>query len=187
MISSTFKGCAMLAGLLLVSFALADDGHDHGEAKSAAATPALPRFTAQSELFEAVGILGKSELAVIVDRAASNEPVLNATVELESTGIKLVGKFAAAQGEYHFDARPFAKTGEYPITLTIRAGQDSDLLTGDLEVHATSTAAAATALTRGWKQYALWAGAILIAAALSLWAGLRLFFGNRRNRTGAKA
>lgn len=177
------KACAVAATALLVTFAVAGDGHDHGEAKPTTAAAALPRFTAQSDLFEAVGILGKDELVVYIDRAASNEPVVNATVELESSGIKLVGTFEAKLGEYHFDAKPFAKTGEYPITLTVKAGADSDLLAADLDVHdagAAASTAGASAQTHGWKRAAQWGGGGLVVALL-LFFGVRRLIANRRN------
>jgi len=73
--SSVIKVSAAAAGVLLVSLAMAVEGHDHGDAKPSASGPALPRFTVQSDLFEAVGVLGKDELVVYIDRAATNEPV----------------------------------------------------------------------------------------------------------------
>ena len=181
--SVVIKACALAASALFVTLAIAGDGHDHGEAKPTAAGPALPRFTAQSDLFEAVGILGKEELVVYIDRTASNEPVVNATVELASTGIKLVGTFDAKLGEYHFDAKPFAKAGEYPITLTVKAGADSDLLTGDLDVHEAGAAASTTATgahAHGWQRAAEWGGGGLVVALL-LFFGIRRLLSNRRN------
>ena len=189
--SVVIKACAVAASALLVTLAMAGDGHDHGEAKPTAAGPALPRFTAQSDLFEAVGILGKEELVVYIDRAASNEPVVNATVELASTGIKLVGTFEAKLGEYHFDGKPFAKAGEYPIILTIKAGADSDLLTGDLDVHAAgaATTAGASAHSHGWQRAAQWGGGGLVVALLLFFGVRRLITGRRnsRNRLGVAA
>ena len=182
--SVVIKACAVAASALFVTLAVAGEGHDHGETKPAASGPALPRFTAQSELFEAVGILGKGELAVYIDRAASNEPVVNATVELESTGIKLVGTFEPKLGEYHFDAKPFAKTGEYPITLTIKVGADSDLLTGDLDVHeaVAGTPAATSTHAHGWQRAAQWGGGGLVVALLLFFGGRRLIANRRTNR-----
>ncbi len=180
--SVVIKAFAVAASALFVTLAVAGDGHDHGEAKPSASGPALPRFTAQSDLFEAVGILGKEELVVYIDRTASNEPVVNATVELASTGIKLVGTFEAKLGEYHFDAKPFAKTGEYPITLTITAGADSDLLAGDLDVHdaTAGTSATTSAHSHGWQRAAQWGGAGLVVLLL-LFFGIRRLLSNRRN------
>jgi hypothetical protein len=172
MIHRIFRRCVVLLAtcfsLLATSLAIAGDGHDHGDAKPVSGAPALPRFTAQSDLFDAVGILTGGELIVFIDRASTNEPVLNATVELESTGVKLVGKFEEKLGEYHFDGKAFEKSGEYPITLTIKAGKDTDLMTGGLDVHDAATAqAAGTTHSHGWQRAAQWsAGGIAIAALL---------------------
>ena len=53
------KSTPILAALMLSAAwpAWAGEGHDHGDAPAAMAGPALPRFTAVSELFELVGVL----------------------------------------------------------------------------------------------------------------------------------
>lgn len=163
-----FLVLAFFASLSLASIVMAGPGHDHGDAAPAATGPALPRFSAQSDLFEAVGVLGKEELVVFVDRAATNEPVLNATVELESGSAKAVGKFEAALGEYHFDAKPFQQTAVYPITLTIKTGKDSDLLSADLDVHGEGVSAVqGSEHVHGWREYIVWIGVGLVAIALA--------------------
>lgn len=160
--------------ILLNQFAIAGPGHDHSHdhAPSTNAAPALPRFSAQSDLFDAVGVLGKDELIVFIDRAATNEPVLNATVELESGSVKAIGAFVAALGEYHFDGKPFQQKTTYPITLTIKAGNDTDLLSADLEVlGGEGEGGAHAAHVHSWREYLAWiAGAaiVVIAAAGAL-------------------
>jgi hypothetical protein len=188
--SVVIKACVVAASALFVTLAVAGEGHDHGEAKPTASGPVLPRFTAQSDVFEAVGVLGKDELVVYLDRAATNEPVVNATIELASTSIKLIGKFEAKLGEYHFDGKPFAKAGEYPITLTVKAGADSDLLAGDLDIHDPATATAATGShSHGWQRAAQWGGVGVIVALLLFFGARRLMANrrNNRNRLGAAA
>ncbi len=149
---------ALCVTLSFTHFANAGPGHDHGDGSPAATGPALPRFATQSDLFDAVGVLGKDELIVFIDRAATNEPVLNATIELESGGVKAVGTFETALGEYHFDGKPFQATAVYPITLTIKAGNDSDLLTGELDVHGAEPAATKTASTlpHTFREHPIW-------------------------------
>ena len=41
----------------------------------------MPSFEARSEAFELVGRLQGGELSILINRFATNEPVLNATVE----------------------------------------------------------------------------------------------------------
>lgn len=181
--SVVIKACAVAASALFVTLAVAGGGHDHGEAKPTVGGTALPRFTAQSELFEAVGVLLSDEFSLLIDRTNSNEPVLNATIELESGGVKLIGKFHADHGDYSFDAKPFAKANEYPITLTIKAGADSDLLTGELIVQEPDkTASAARVHAHGWQRAAQWGGGALVVALLLFFAVRRLITNRRNNR-----
>lgn len=129
--------CAWTVAALALSSgsAFAGPGHDHGDDAPAVATgPASPRFEAHSDLFEVVGVLEGNELSVFVDRFADNAPVLKASVELESGSTKAIGQFPDEHGDYSFDASPFKKPGSYPITLTVAAGDDMDILAGNLVV-----------------------------------------------------
>lgn len=110
-----------------------DGGHDHGE-DAAPTGSSSPRFAVQTDLFEAVGVLQGGELSVFVDRYADNAPVLDATVELESGKFKATGKLHEVHGAYSFPGAPFEKPGRYPIVLTVTAGDDVDLLAGNLVV-----------------------------------------------------
>jgi hypothetical protein len=115
--------------------AVAGPGHDHGdEAPVAPGGPASPRFETHSDLFEVVGVLEGNELAVFVDRFADNAPVLKAKVELESGSLKAEGKLHEEHGDYSFDGASFKKPGSYPITVTVSAGEDVDILAGNLVV-----------------------------------------------------
>lgn len=100
------------------------------------AVAALPRVEAQSEAFELVAELRASELSILVDRYASNEPVLGARLEVESGAFKAVAAFRAEQGDYvATDAallKALAAPGEHGLVFTLVAGQDSDLLDGTL-------------------------------------------------------
>lgn len=159
---------ALFASIFFASTVHAGAGHDHGDAAPSASGLALPRFTSQSDMFEAVGVLGKDELVVFVDRTNSNEPVLNATVELESGSIKAVGKFETALGEYHFDGKPFQQTAVYPITLTIKAGNDTDLLSADLDVHGAELVAATanSMIPHKFRDHPIIVTAVLLAVGL---------------------
>ena len=100
------------------------------------AASALPRIEASSETFELVAELRTGELAILVDRYASNEPVLGARLEVESGSLKAVAAFRAEQGDYAVtDAamlKALAAPGEHGLVFTLVAGKDSDLLDGTL-------------------------------------------------------
>lgn len=100
------------------------------------AASALPRVEAKSETFELVAELRASELAIVVDRFDTNEPVLGAKLEVESGTLKAVAAFRAEQGDYVVtDAailKALAAPGEHGLVFTLVAGKDSDLLDGTL-------------------------------------------------------
>lgn len=159
----------------------AGEGHDHGDAAATAAgAPASPRFQAHSDLFEVVGILGKSELSILIDRYGTNEPVLDAQVEVEVNNLKVMAKFHAEHGDYSLPAATLRQPGTYPVTLTITSGKDTDLLTGDLVVPDPEAGHTdADTSTRPWLQWASYAigGAvalIALASTFSMWRRRRV-------------
>lgn len=125
----------LLALMLSFGSALADAGHDHGnETPAAPSGPASPKFEAHSDLFEVVGSFDGHELSVFVDQYADNAPVLKAKVELESGSTKAVGQFHEDSGDYRFAVKSFEKPGEYPVTLTVTAGDEVDILAANLVI-----------------------------------------------------
>jgi LPXTG-motif cell wall-anchored protein len=141
-------------------------------------TSRLPRMETFSDTFEIVATLTGSELSILIDRYATNEPVLGATVEVESGTFKAKAKFHADHGDYAIDEAAFLKAlaapGAHPLVFTVVAGEDSDLLNGTLNVES----AAADAhhhefLGLHERTWFIIGGAILIA-------GIAAFFLRRR-------
>ncbi|WP_326543712.1 hypothetical protein [Pseudorhodoferax sp.] len=165
--------------LLLASPARADDGHNHGGAEPAAAGPALPRFAAASDLFELVGVLDGHHLRLWLDHAPSNAPVENAQLALELNGQAVALKPVAA-GEFEAELATEPGPGTHPVTATVTAGADSDLLAGELDIHAEAAPAAAHA--HGWRTWAPWAGGGLV-----LLLALTAVFRRRNAKLGAAA
>ena len=74
---------------LLPVTVLADEGHGGHDVPSSALPAALaPRVEAQSETFELVAILEGGKLTLYLDRFATNEPVTNAAIDIESGAFK---------------------------------------------------------------------------------------------------
>ena len=151
------------------------------------AASALPRMEASSEAYELVAELRTGELVIVIDRYASNEPVLGARLEVESGALKAVAVFRAEQGDYLVtDAallQALAAPGEHALVFTLVAGTDSDLLDGKLVNAAGAAAAAAAALKRDLPradgpQRAAWIGAGV--AALGLVGGIAWWRQRRR-------
>ncbi len=163
--------CTLLAVLLVSAQTplLAGEGHAHGEAPAAARGPATPRFTAHSDLFEAVGLLGTQAFTVLIDRYETNAPVLDARVEVESGSLKSPLVFHADHGAYSMPAGPFQRPGTYPVTLTVVAGDQTDLLTGELVVPDPEAGHAHGAAARPWGTWAALALALLAAASTVVW------------------
>lgn len=162
----------LLLAALLAAPVQAHEGHD--EAPAAATGQALPRFAASSELFELVGVLDGRQLTLYLDHAASNAPVQGATLELDFGGAKLK-PVPKGEGEFTLQLERGPQPGLIPVTATVLAGNESDLLAGELDLHAHEPAAPAASAR--WKYIA--AGAL---ALLGLGAGLRL---GRQRRAAA--
>ncbi|MFN5046504.1 MAG: hypothetical protein ACK5F2_00280, partial [Roseateles sp.] len=113
-----------------------------------------------------------------LDHAASNAPVQGATLELDFGGVTLKpvpkgeGK---GEGEFSVQLEREPQPGLIPVTATVLAGRESDLLAGELDLHAHEPAPAPE--SSRWKFIA--AGAL---ALLGLGAGLRL---GRQRRVAA--
>ncbi|MBH9576584.1 hypothetical protein [Inhella proteolytica] len=147
--------------LLLVHPTWAGPGHDHDHDHDApnASAPAQPRFVASSELFELVGVLEGKALTLYLDRADSNAPVTAATLELELAGAQLKPQ-PQADGSFRAELAAVPAAGVHAVTATVMAGEDADLLAGELDLHGQ---AHEEHEPRNWKRLGLWAGFALLA------------------------
>ena len=172
-------GLSLLLGLAPLA-THAHEGDDHGAAPASPSSPAQPRFAATSELFELVGVLDGTQLSLYLDHAADNRPVADAQLELDLDG-KPLALTRVADGEFRATLAAPLPEGETPVTATVVAGDESDLLAATLDVHAPDahTGPAAPPWRRAWA----W-GAGAAAAVLAMgWAALR----RARTNTPAKA
>jgi hypothetical protein len=158
---------AWLVAMLFALPACAGEGHDHGDAAPSATGPALPRFTAVSELFELVGIVDGKKLTVFLDRFEDNAPVQGAKLELELGGAK-VALEEHEPGAFEGTLAEAPKPGVIAVTATVSTAKDTDLLAGELDVHEEEHAHAEG--TRDWRSFAPWIAALAIAAGLAGWA-----------------
>lgn len=151
--------------------ALAGEGHDHGDAPATAAGPALPRFTAVSELFELVGVVDGKAITLYLDRFADNSPVQDASLELQLDGTTIPVE-RHADGEFEATLREALEPGVVSVTATVVAGEDTDLLAGELDLHE-DAGAHDEPQASGWKPYAPWLGGGIVALGLIGWGVLR--------------
>lgn len=125
---------AILITLASLSSTTAHEGHNHGDAPPPPDVQTAPRITAASPLFELVAVAGDGSLTIYLDRFETNEPVLGATIEVETP----TGPVAATSDAdvYRLDAPWMAKPGDYELLFTVTAGDDIDFLTGTLKIPA---------------------------------------------------
>jgi len=159
------KSIQLFLALLLPTLAYAHGGEDHGEAAAPPAiAAAFPRFETKSPDIELVAELHGETLILYADRYASNEPIRNATIEIEGENNK-ANALAAQDGSYRTQAAWLAHPGKHELVVTLQAENLDDLLAGVLE-----TPAAATAPPQRESRYALLGGggllALLVAAAI---------------------
>jgi hypothetical protein len=178
-----------LAALLLGTGmrAIAGDGHDHGDAAPAATGTALPRFAAVSETFELVGVLDGKQVTLYLDRFADNAPVRGAQIELDIAGVKFKAEASKGQqGEdtYQVTLKDAPKPGVLPITATVTAGTEVDLLAGELDLHEEAHTEEPVH-ARSWKELAGWAAGGLVALAALVFGGRRLMSARQLRGGGA--
>lgn len=135
---------------LFNSWVYADAGHD--EVAKSQPNENTPRIVTHSDLFELVSIVENGTMTIYLDRYADNSPVTNASIEVEAGSEKGVAT-TNADGTYKFVSKTFAEPSEIPVTFTINAGDETDLLAGDLVVadaHATDSHDAAKSFANKW-------------------------------------
>jgi hypothetical protein len=140
-------GLPLLGFLMTASTAQAAPGahgpngeHLDGPAQTSSGASGAPRFETKSEAFEMVGRLQGGELSIFVNRFETNEPVLDATVELEAGNVKAKALFHSDLGDYAVDDAAFieaiSRPGQHPLVIMVVAGADADLLEATLTVPA---------------------------------------------------
>ena len=156
--------------------AQADAGHDDTapHAKGTAGMT-VSRVEAQSDLFEIVGVVENGAMTLFLDRFATNDPVSDAKIDIEVGPVKGSAQ-ANPDGTYTFKNAALTQPGQFPVTFTIAAGSDSDLLAGEL-VTAAPVAAKAGANDDPLRKRWWW-----IAGGLLLAAGITVAWWSRRNR-----
>lgn len=161
------------AALLLPGLLFAHGDEDHGAAntKPAVAAARPLQVEAASEAFELVGQLQGDKLVIHLDRFATNEPVAGASIDVEGGPLKAASA-TERDGVYSLPAAALAAPGTHALVFTVRAGEVSDLLTGDLVVAvppSTPTAEAATGLPLPPWVGAAVAALLILGAAVFVW------------------
>jgi hypothetical protein len=164
MLSLTFVMMAALSG----QPATGHEGHDD---EGAAPASAAPRVSGDSDQFELVGILGEGgTLTIYLDRAATNEPVDGAEIEV-ILGDTQAKAERVGPAVYQVRLPALARPGGYDLTFSITAGAESDLLAGSFDVPASPEEAA---VRHGWLDALTEAPLLWLGGAGLFLAGLLL-------------
>lgn len=167
--------------ILVFSLILSQASWAHGDEDHGAAPHPEPVVQADasaesaSSHFELLAEMEGETLTIYLNRYADNQPVSNAELEVESGAFKAKLK-SVASGVYRVVAAPLAKEGEHALMVTLKAGEQSDLLDATLKV------AAATPVIADEVQYKT--VGLLIGL---VGAGLLLFIWALRRRGGKKS
>lgn len=176
-IATAFAAVAWVA-TLGASAIRAHEGHDHGPQPSVR-IDAAPRGQASSALFELVAIAQGEELVIYIDRFATNEPVRDAAVEVETPAGPATA--AAADDAYRLKAPWLAKPGHVDLIVTLTVGADTDILPVSIDIPDRAAAAqqSANRLAGPWE---LLQPATGFAAGLGFIVGVVLMSLRRRPR-----
>ncbi len=169
---SKLPAMLLMVAMFITPLARAGEGHDHGDAAPATAGQTLPRFSAVSETFELVGVLNGKQITLYLDRFSDNSPVRDARIELEIGGAKFKAE-KQGEDEYEVVLSDALKPGVVPIAATVIAGNDTDLLVGELDIHEEAHADEGVA-ARSWVKYLGWLAGGAAVLALLLWSGRRV-------------
>lgn len=172
-ITSVLVMLAMSATLMSPAWAGGDssDGHTHAAPEPVvpmAINAAAPRLSSQTDQFELVGVLEGKVLTLYLDQFGTNTPVSKAQIEVASSSWKATAT-EIAPATYTVSADTLTQAGRHPLTVTVLAGDASDLMDATLEVGAATPVPATGQLSQNTSKWAIWSGAaVLLLAALGL-------------------
>ena len=172
----------LIALFILPLLAFAHGGEEHND-ETRAQVSAAPSSEANLELespeVELSGTLQNGKLTLYADHYASNEPIYNAKIELESNGHKVQAQ-AMKDGSYTAATDWFTQPGKHEVVVSIETVNLEDLLIGTLDVPGSSLAVPG----RTWMGYAKWAAVIVTALIIMVVA---LKFKRQHKRLAAAA
>ena len=145
----------------LAGWAHGDD--DHGDAPTPLPAPtSAPRAEAQTTDFELVVAPQGPSLLLFLDRFASNEPVSDAEVTVQSKDLQATA-VKVAPGTYRVTGEPWTRPGTHALTISVQTPEASDLLSVTLDIPAPAAEKADKTWANGRPGWLL-AGAVLLLA-----------------------
>jgi RND family efflux transporter MFP subunit len=111
----------------------AHEGHDHGSDKAAAEAKSLNRAAAVSEAYQLVAVQHADRLVLTLDRADTNEPVSDATIDV-TLGSETRTAVPRPDGTFAMAAPALMRPGRHEIVVSVSEGATNDLLITALDV-----------------------------------------------------
>lgn len=136
---------SLRAGALALFFCIgAAHAHEgHGEQAASAPADVLPRGESASPVFQTVLVAHEGQLTIYLDRFATNEPIVDAAIEVETPDGPAPAR-PQPDSSYGLKAPWLLKAGHVDIALTVTAGDDVDVLSVSLDIPDTSAKDART-------------------------------------------
>jgi len=125
---------ASLALCLFLTPAVAHEGHEHGAPQPIAPATSSTRVTAQSEVYELVGILKHDTLRLYLDRFETNDPVTDASIVVTLGGDEDVTASRFGDGTFGITSGRLLGEGSLELVFVITAPAGDDLLIGTIEL-----------------------------------------------------
>ena len=123
----------------IAGFAHGDEDHGDTPAPLPTATSA-PRAQAQTGDFELVIEQQGPSLLLFLDRFASNEPVTDAQVEVQSSDMQATAT-KVGPGTYRVAGDAWTRPGTHALTISVQTTDTADLLSATLDIPAPVAAA----------------------------------------------
>lgn len=147
----------------LAGWAHGDD--DHGDAPTPLPAPtSAPRAEAQTTDFELVVAPQGPSLLLFLDRFASNEPVSDAEVTVQSKDLQATA-VKVAPGTYRVTGEPWTRPGTHALTISVQTPEASDLLSVTLNMPAPAVETVDKTWTGGRTGWLLAGATLLLALA----------------------
>ena len=155
----------------------AHGGHDHGKEKTTKIVQQEnPKLSAESELFQLVGVNNGGILEIHLDEYITNAPIENAIIEITLDTETYVAKEISA-ALYAVEGEWLRQAGKHNLVISVTAGERIDLLLADLIVP-DPTKNLKEETGQWWATYLKPAVSIPLVISLAVGVLLGLFFRN---------
>ncbi len=141
--------------ITLFTSVVAHEGHDDTPPPSLPTLSLAPRVVTHSADLELVGLVKDGQLVIYLDVFATNEPITNAKIEVESGNFKALAQ-STKTGYYLLPAEPLLTPGKHELVFTIETPSLSDLLLGDIEISSHTSHSSAVVVGKTQPLIALW-------------------------------